>query len=96
MFICAVACPQFDANKRCEFNGRIGCWSLVEYKEAQRKSKNRPAGVLEMKPITKINADVIHTLMFKKIIPRIKKVWPKDMKTECKGQWDNAKVHVRV
>ena len=94
MFICAVAFPWYNANKQCEFNIRIGCWLLVEYKEAQRKSKNRPAGVLEMKPLTKINADVIRTYMCKKIIPRIKKVWPQDMKKECKVQWDNAKVHV--
>ena len=47
-----------------------------------------------MKPLTKINADVICTFICKKIIPRIKKVWPKDMNKECKVQWDNAKVHV--
>ena len=63
MFICAAAHPHYDANKQCAFNGRIGCWPLVEYKEAQQKSKNRLAGVLEMKPMTKINADVIPSFM---------------------------------
>ena len=86
MLICAVARPRFNANKWCEFNGRIGCWPLVEYKEAQQKSKNRTAGVLEMKPITKINDEVIHSFMCKKITPPIKKVWPKDIKKECKVQ----------
>ena len=79
-FICAVVHPRYDSNKRCEFYGRIGCWPLVEYKEAQPKSKNRPAVVLEMKPLTKIDDDVIGYFTCKKIIPPIKKVWPKDMK----------------
>ena len=64
MFLCVCARPRFrDGN--CIFDGRIGCFPLVQYEAAQRGNERtgRVRGDLVMKPITSITRDVIRDFM---------------------------------
>jgi hypothetical protein len=51
----AVACPCFEAEGVCKFDGKIGMFPLIERVAAQQTSKNREKGVIEMKllPVNK-------------------------------------------
>jgi hypothetical protein len=64
MFLCVTARPRFR-NGQCIFDGKIGCFPLVTYEHAQRRSANRPAGTLVVKHITSITRDVIKDFMTK-------------------------------
>jgi hypothetical protein len=58
MFLCVTCRPRFD-NGVCTFDGKIGCFPLVIFERAKRSSVNRPARIMEVKPITSITRDVI-------------------------------------
>lgn len=49
MFLAAVACPRYNEAGECTFDGKIGLWPFTHLVEAQRDSRNRPAGTLEEK-----------------------------------------------
>jgi hypothetical protein len=51
MFLAAVACPRFDAEGVCTFDGKIGMFPFIERVAAQRTRKNRQKGVIETKPL---------------------------------------------
>jgi hypothetical protein len=57
MFLCVTCRPRFD-NGVCTFDGKIGCFPLVIFERA-KSSVNRPARIMEVKPITSITRDVI-------------------------------------
>ena len=78
MFFCALARPRMDNEGKCIFDGKIGCFPLVTYKPAKRTSKNRVAGILEMKPITSITKEEMHAFIIGKVIPTIGAKWPKE------------------
>jgi hypothetical protein len=46
MFVVAMARPQKD------FDGRVGCWAVIDAVTAKRDSKNRKAGTVEQKSTT--------------------------------------------
>jgi hypothetical protein len=96
MFLCATARPRFE-NGICMFDGKIGCFPLVTFERAKRSSINRPAGTMEVKPITSIKRDVIREFMIQKVLPSIKAKWPReDVNKPIYIQQDNAPSHIEV
>ncbi|XP_042003721.1 uncharacterized protein LOC121752680 [Salvia splendens] len=61
---------------------------------AKRKSKNRPRGTMETKPIQSVNKEVMRECLIQKIIPAIKAKWPENISKEIFIQQDNAKPHI--
>lgn len=63
MFLCVVAHPRFDTLSNTMFKEKLGIFPFVTKEPAKRKSKNRPTGTLETKPINPINKDVTRKMM---------------------------------
>jgi hypothetical protein len=57
MFLCAIGTPQEVGDYF--FDGKIGIWAFVDKVFAQRSSKNRVAGTMEMKPVLNVNAGLV-------------------------------------
>jgi hypothetical protein len=96
MFLCVTCRPRFD-NGVCTFDRKIGCFPLVTFECAKRSSVNRPAGTMEVKPITSITRDVIRQFMIEKVLPAIKAKWPRDDANKpIYIQQDNAPSHIDV
>jgi hypothetical protein len=96
MFLCVTCHRRFD-NGVCTFNGKIGCFPLVIFERAKRSSVKRPAGTMEVKPITSITRDVIRQFMIEKVLPAIKAKWPRDGANKpIYIQQDNAPSHIDV
>ncbi|KAH9101901.1 hypothetical protein AeMF1_021417 [Aphanomyces euteiches] len=90
MFLVAVARP------RGEWDGKLGCWPFTEIKEAQRSSKNRPAGASIVHTVT-VTRDVYRNFLLGKVFPAIKAkwIWPVGIDGgEILVQQDNARPHV--
>ncbi len=66
MFLTAIARPQTDPTTGEKFDGKIGIWPFVTYEVAKRKSKNRPAGTLVMKPAT-VTRQLYRSLLLEKV-----------------------------
>lgn len=92
MFICAVARPRFDQYGKVLFDGKIGFWAFAEEVPAQRSSKNRPRGTLELKPVN-VNTEVYRNMLLENLIPAIKNKWP-SRRTPVYVQQDGAPAHV--
>ncbi|XP_042051570.1 uncharacterized protein LOC121796862 [Salvia splendens] len=95
MFKCAVSRPQFGTNGQTIFDGKIGIFSFTEQVPAKRKSKNRPRGTLETKPIPSVNTEAMRECLLNQIIPAIKAKWPANASKDIYIQEDNAKPHLR-
>ena len=96
MFLCATSRPRFE-NGVCTFDGKIGCFPLVTFERAKRSSVNRPAGTMEVKPITSIKRDVIREFLIEKVLPAIRAKWPRDeLNKPIYIQQDNTPSHVQV
>jgi hypothetical protein len=96
MFLCVTARPRFR-NGQCIFYGKISCFPLVTYEHAQRRSVNRPAGTLVVKPITSITRDVIRDFMINKVLPAIREKWSrKEINQLIFIQQDNVPSHLEV
>jgi hypothetical protein len=78
MFLTVVARPRFDSQGNELFFGKIGVFPFVTYEAAKRNSVNRPAGTLEMKPITSVNKEVSKRFLIEKNVPAIKAKWPRE------------------
>ncbi|XP_057793293.1 uncharacterized protein LOC131009910 [Salvia miltiorrhiza] len=59
MFMCAVARPIFGLDGRCIFDGKFGIFPFTTMEAAQRNSKNRMKGTMEVKPITAVTKEVM-------------------------------------
>ena len=98
MFLCVCARPRFrDGN--CIFDGRIGCFPLVQYEAAQRGNERtgRVRGDLVMKPITSITREVIRGFMINQVLPAIRAKWPReDVGRPIFIQQDNAPSHLKL
>jgi hypothetical protein len=94
MFLAAVARPRIDNNNDgWDFDGKIGVYPFVEYSEAKRSSRNRPAGDIEMKPIN-VTRDLFRSYIFEWLLPDIKKKCPAVMlENKIYIQMDNASPH---
>lgn len=63
--------------------------------EAQRSSRNRPAGTMVMKPLPNITKEVYREFICEKVIPAINRKWPRcHLSVPIKIQQDNAKPHL--
>ena len=72
MFLCVCA------NGECIFDGKIGCFPLVTYEQAIRRSHNRIRGEEVIKPIISITRDVIKDFMVNRVFPAIRAKWPRE------------------
>ena len=96
MFLCVCARPRFR-NRECVFDGKIGCFPLVNFEQAIRRSGNRLRGAQVIKPITSITRDVIREFMINKVLPAIRAKWPReDVQQPIFIQQDNAPSHLKV
>ncbi|ETV97619.1 hypothetical protein H310_09515 [Aphanomyces invadans] len=91
MFLAAVACPRYDTQRGAYFDGKIGMRPIVEYRPAQRNSRNRPAGTIVA---TLVNGDatVYRNYVVTQVIPAIKAKFPTSNK-RIVLQHDNATPH---
>lgn len=95
MFLAAMARPRFDDEGNETFSGKIGVFPFVTLQPAQRRSKNRDAGTLELKALTSVKRKDIKAYLIEKIIPVIHERWPiEDRGKTIFIQQDNARTHV--
>ncbi|XP_021741923.1 uncharacterized protein LOC110708123 [Chenopodium quinoa] len=57
----------------------------------EKKSKNRKAGVVEIKAIQNVNKEAIRAMLLENVIPGIKDKWPSHLSKDIWIQWDNAR-----
>ncbi|GMF64654.1 unnamed protein product [Phytophthora lilii] len=93
MFLVAVARPRWVAKSHRIWDGKIGLWPFAIYEPAQRSSKNRAAGTLELKTYN-VDRDIYRQALCRMVIPRIKAIWPSGKRVVL--QHDNAKPHVEA
>ncbi|KAE9254423.1 hypothetical protein PF002_g2865 [Phytophthora fragariae] len=77
MFLAAVARPRYDANRQVLFDGKIGIWDFTKQTEAQRTSKNRPAGTLETKNLDSVNGKVYKRYLNQGQVANLRKRHPR-------------------
>ena len=93
MFLCAVARPRRDSTANTMFDGKFGIWPFVQWVEAQRSSRNRPRGTLELKNRT-VDHVAYNEFIANKVIPSIGAKWPQCHRNRTiRIQQDNAKPH---
>jgi hypothetical protein len=98
MFLVVCARPRFR-NGESIFDGKIGCFPLVNYVPAQRVNERtgRVRGELMVKPIESITRDVIRDFMLNKVLRAIRAKWPKeDLGKPIHIQQDNAPTHIKL
>ena len=93
MFLCAVARPRYDYRKKAFFDGKIGMWPFVEKIKAQRSSKNRKAGTIEIKPLN-VTREVYSEYLLEKVFPAIRSKFPFQRHSPVYIQQDNARPHI--
>jgi hypothetical protein len=98
MFLAVCARPRFR-DGQCIFDGKIGCFPLVNYEPAIRGNAiiGRVRGDMVMKPIQSITRDVIREFMINKVLPAIRAKWPReDVRNPIYIQQDNAPSHLKL
>jgi hypothetical protein len=98
MFLVVCARPRFR-NGESIFDGKIGCFPLVNYVLAQRGNERtgRVRGDLMVKPIESITRDVIRDFMLNKVLLAIRAKWPReDLGKPIHIQQDNAPTHIKL
>lgn len=91
MFLAAVMRPVIIGGE-VVFDGKIGIWLFAREEAAQRTSKNRAAGTLELKPVP-VDRDAYREMLIDNVIPAKEKVsWMRT--TELVIQQDGAGAHV--
>ena len=76
MFMAAVARSQWDPNRGCYFDRKIGIWSFIVQEPAKRASKNRPRGDMVTKAVTSVYRAMIKEMITEKIMPAIRQKCP--------------------
>lgn len=92
MFLAATARPVFDADGTCTFDGKIGCWPIIERTKARRSSRNRQKGAEVIKPLN-VTRDIYRKLLLEKVIPAIKTKFPRRNRSVVIQQ-DGARSHI--
>ncbi|KAE9233015.1 hypothetical protein PF005_g2491 [Phytophthora fragariae] len=67
----------YDANRQVLFDGKIGIWDFTKQTEAQRTSKNRPAGTLETKNLDSVNGKVYKRYLNQGQVANLRKRHPR-------------------
>ena len=92
MVLTAVARPR-ELDNGTDWDGKIGCFFFVEWRAAQRSSRNRPAGTMEMKAINCTKETYVN-MMIEQVLPAIKAKCPREMQRKnIRIQQDNATPH---
>ncbi|XP_042029894.1 uncharacterized protein LOC121776796 [Salvia splendens] len=94
MFMSDVCRPYFGEDGDVIFDGKIDIFPFTTKVSAQRKSKNRPKGTLETKPIPSVNKAVMRDCLIQKIIPTIKAKWSDNISNDIFIQQDNTRPHI--
>ncbi|CAE5958032.1 unnamed protein product [Arabidopsis arenosa] len=95
MVLVAMARPRFNAEGVETFSGKIGVFPFVTVQPAQRRSRNREAGTLEIKPVTSVKREHVRKMLLEDVIPKIREKWPlEDDGKIIYIQQDNARTHV--
>jgi hypothetical protein len=75
------------------WDGKVGCWPIVNYRAALRNSRNRPRGTIEPHPLS-MNGAVYKDFIINKVLPSIALNCPVEMKRRTIIiQQDNAPPH---
>ena len=90
MFLVAVAQPRMYRGKY--FNGKLGCFPLIEKVRAKRSSRKRQKGKMEIQAITSVTAEVVTRTIIDKLLPNIVALFPRDTGT-ITIQLDGAGAH---
>ncbi|KAF0750291.1 hypothetical protein AaE_006765, partial [Aphanomyces astaci] len=92
MFLVAVARP------RPGWDGKVGCWPLVETTLAARRSVNRPAGTPVLSSVT-VTKQVYRDMLVRNVLPALQAKWIRagDVANDrIFIQQDNARPHIAV
>jgi hypothetical protein len=92
MFLAAVMRPIIISGEVL-FDGKLGIWPFVSEEPAQRTSKNRAAGTIEIKPVS-VDRDTYRAMLIENVIPAIKQKVPWLKSTKLVIQQDGAGAHV--
>ncbi|XP_057550445.1 uncharacterized protein LOC130828476 [Amaranthus tricolor] len=89
MFLGAVAKPRWNHLGQCTFDGKIENFPFINRVAAQRDSKNRPRGSIEINHPNQLIKKFIRQL-----ITAILRKWPSEGPSIIFIQQDNARVHI--
>jgi hypothetical protein len=93
MFLCAVARPRFNPTTRLMWDGKIGIWPVIDWRAAQRSSRNRPRGTVEPHNVS-FDGPRYKSMVLEHVLPAIEEKCPPAMKAETiYVQHDNASPH---
>ncbi|XP_021773285.1 uncharacterized protein LOC110737226 [Chenopodium quinoa] len=93
MFMAAIGKPIFDHQGAVLHDGKYGIFPFVYESTTKKKSKNREAGVVEIKATQNVNKEAIRAMLLNNVIPGIKAKWPSHLPKDIWIQWDNARPH---
>ncbi|XP_057535388.1 uncharacterized protein LOC130813569 [Amaranthus tricolor] len=94
MFLGIVARPRWNRFGQCTFDGKIRIFPFINMVAAQRDSKNRPRGSIEIKPTESVNQEVYRSMLIQQLILTILRKWPSEGPSIIFIQQDNARVHI--
>ncbi|XP_021722427.1 uncharacterized protein LOC110689909 [Chenopodium quinoa] len=93
MFMAAIGKPVFSPNGEVLHDGKYGIWPFVYETTANKKSKNRDVGTVEIKATQNVNKEAIRAMLLTNVILGIKAKWPSHLPKDIFIQWDNARPH---
>ncbi|XP_021776351.1 uncharacterized protein LOC110740181 [Chenopodium quinoa] len=93
MFMAAIGKTIFDTHGGVLHDGKYGVFPFVYESIAKKKSKNRDAGVMEIKATQNVNKEALREMLLTKVITGIKSKWPAHLSKDVRIQWDNARPH---
>ena len=76
MFLGAGVRPRWNRYGQCTFDGKIGIFPFINRVAAQRDSKNRPRGSIEIKPTELVSQDVYRNMLIQQLILALLRQWP--------------------
>lgn len=92
-YIDKVMCLTAIARPRDGWDGKVGCFFFLKKKKAERNSKNRPKGSLELKNVS-VSKTTYQRLMIDHVLPAIRRKCPPAMTDKTIIiQQDNAPPH---
>ena len=91
-----VARPRYDQHKKQWWNGLVGIFPFARVVAAQRSSKNRAKGTMELKAIECVNGKEHEKMMIEHVLPALKEKWPGSKKETIYIQMDNVKPHTQA
>ena len=92
MFLVAVGVPRMNHTTATYFDGKLGCFPLIEKVPEKKNKKNRVKSTIITKEITSVSREVIKETIIKKLLPNIVKYFPRDTST-IKIQLDGSGDH---